>query len=122
MMHTVLKTLVDTSIIKSGNNAMMYVFNYDDGFTIIDASKGMYPVLAYSETASFTEEADIPGLSTWIDFMKEGIENSLITTKSNSSVSDKIRFYEALKKIFSSNESSETRAKPEDPGSTVCFK
>jgi len=115
------KELKESSIIKSDNEAMMYIFNYNDGFTIIGASKGMYPILAYSETGSFTEDADIPGLSTWIDFTKEEIKSSLITTKSNISVSNEIRCYESLKEMFSGNKSMETRAKPEDPGTTVCF-
>lgn len=115
------KELKESSIIKSDNEAMMYIFNYNDGFTIIGASKGMYPILAYSETGSFTEGADISGLSTWIDFTKEEIKSSLITTKSNITVSNEIRNYELLKEMFSGNESMGTLVKPEDPGTTVCF-
>lgn len=85
------KELKDSSVIKSDNEAMMYIFNYNDGFTIIGASKEIYPILAYSETGSFTEGADIPGLSTWIDFTKEEIKNSFLTAKSNISVSNEIR-------------------------------
>lgn len=74
----------ESSIIKSNDKALMYVFNYNDGFTVIGASKGMYPILAYSETGSFNGNAEIPGVSIWLDFMKEEIENSLINTRSNS--------------------------------------
>lgn len=115
------KTLKESSIIKSDNRAMMYVFNYNEGFTIISASKRMYPVLAYSETGSFTEDTDIPGLSAWLDFTKEEVRHSFVTAETEASESDEIRSYELLKEMFTGDKGTETRAKPEDPGTVECF-
>ncbi len=56
---------------------LLYIVNYDEGgFLIIPADNRVYPILAHSETSSFTKnESDLKGgVTIWVKAMKEGIK------------------------------------------------
>jgi hypothetical protein len=56
---------------------MMYVVNYaDGGFVIVGANRGYYPVLAYSDTNTFTYNQEIGGLVIWMEETQEAIRQS----------------------------------------------
>ena len=71
------KQILNTSVVQSEDvsyDALMYIINYTDGFTVISATKGIYPILAYSDKGSLNiDDTTNIGLSIWIDCMKKDI-------------------------------------------------
>ncbi|MCE7060533.1 C10 family peptidase [Dyadobacter sp. CY343] len=57
---------------------LFYIIEYvnDEGFTILSADKRMKPILAFSETGSFNEKTDNPGIQLWFDIIRENFEGA----------------------------------------------
>ncbi len=71
---------------------LIYVINYEDGgFLLLSADKRVAPVLAFSETNSFTsEESDLRGgVNFWVQTTKEGIKS---VKKENKEQSEEVKF------------------------------
>lgn len=107
------KQIINTFVIKSDEvsyDALMYIVNYIEGFTIISATKGIYPILAYSNTGSFNlKDTTNIGLSIWMNTMK----NDIISEMNNPVDSAlKLERYNYLKTQFTKTNKSEilTRA------------
>jgi hypothetical protein len=103
------KILKNTSVIKSkrkskngrtGNDTLMYIFNYTKGFAIVSATKEVYPILAYSDEGFFDEnDSTNLGPIIWLDYMKKDIENIMEDTTKNTDI---LNVYNSLS--FSGNE------------------
>jgi hypothetical protein len=80
------------------NDTLMYIFNYEDGFTIISAAKGVFPILAYSDEGSFGENEDEnnAGLSVWLDCTKKDIIDALNDTITNDSAIENYEYFKTL--------------------------
>jgi hypothetical protein len=80
------------------NDTLMYIFNYEDGFTIISAAKGVFPILAYSYEGSFdeSENENNAGLSVWLDCTKKDITEALNDTTANSFALDNYEHFKTL--------------------------
>jgi hypothetical protein len=78
------RSLRSTSVIKSENkyrngkivcDTLMYVFNFDKGFTIVSATKDAHQILAYSDIDSFDEnDTENIGQNIWLEYIKNTIE------------------------------------------------
>lgn len=65
------------SITNTTGTPLMYVINNSDGgFVIVGANKNYYPILGYSETATFDIDAIVIDFKEWIDITKESIIKS----------------------------------------------
>jgi len=72
---------------------LLYVINYEDGgFLILPADNRVYPILAYSETNSFTtDETALPdGVNVWVQDIKKEIKQ---VKKENKKQSKEIKFF-----------------------------
>lgn len=59
----------------SGNDTLMYIFNFTEGFAIVSATRATYPILAYSDENSFDEnDTDNIGPLIWLENTKEDVE------------------------------------------------
>lgn len=69
--------IIKTLTVKSEDvacGALMYVVNYADGFSLISATKALYPILAYSDKGSFNiHDTTNVGLSIWLKYIKDVI-------------------------------------------------
>ena len=53
---------------------VLYVLNYaPNGFVLVGATRGYYPILAYSEDGSFAVDPDNGGLNEWLDGTRSAI-------------------------------------------------
>lgn len=57
---------------------LFYIIEYanNEGFTLLSADKRMKPILAFSETGSFNEKTDNPGIQLWFDIIRENFEGA----------------------------------------------
>ena len=55
------------------NDTLLYVFNADNAFVVVSATKQTIPVLAYSEEGVFDEQDIIPPVAMWLNHYQQQI-------------------------------------------------
>ena len=54
-------------VVQQGSDTLLYIFNTDDAFVVVSATKKTIPVLAYSEEGTYNEQEVIPPVAMWLN-------------------------------------------------------
>lgn len=109
-------TLLNATVVKSDEmDTLMYVINYRRGFTIVSATKEIFPILAYSDGGSFDaseledmENNENIGLSIWWDLTKKSIIEAKKTVESDRTIV--LGAYAAFKKMLTEGDKATLRS------------
>lgn len=68
---------LETLVLKKGNETLIYIFNFKEGFTIVSADDAVVPILGFSLTGKYIEENQPPALIDLIQHYKEQIDYAI---------------------------------------------
>lgn len=85
------------SVNKEDNSQSHYIFNFENGYVIINADKKFYPILSYSDEGSFNLEEAIN--STGYTYWMSTIDSCRMAIKENWNANDSLFFNELWENI-----------------------
>ena len=102
--------LLNATVVRSDEkDTLMYVINYRRGFTIVSATKGVFPILAYSDEVNLDaseledmENNENIGLSIWWDLTKKSIIEAKEKAGSDLNRAMMLDSYAAFKEMIGS--------------------
>ncbi len=70
-------SVLETFILEKENDPVIYIFNFEDGFTLISANDAVIPILGFSIEGKYIEENRPPALIDLIEHYKDQIDYAI---------------------------------------------